>query len=648
MDEDFATVLKLMKEWFPAISNEHYILMPESEVGSMTHMQLLHECNVHLVPFGKAYSELPDFINGINPNATEIVIRHQQRKDQTVEGIKAILKAQPTLELDARVKAFIKETLGSPYYWLDNDKIQIFNEALAEYNMGVLEKKERFQNMQILFKGIINISELKKKIRLWKRGDTVSMSNKSYIDTAILAYELLKGIPKEMMDDISLRHYNVVHHGYFSGHLDTFYNEAKSWKESGAKEDELYGDDYFFENLRRIMDSLLAVLKLKVEEVYQERDMAIVAKELPKDLLLIRIPKRIIIAAANPPMKVMAELPWFETLDFATATMINCKGERLVVGCNDQFCFKWNPTQDLIPESFFRTQPDEEMIDLAIIEQGSNTLIEVYTTKRRLLVANFTHFTEMKISAEYSNYQRMAKTGRVYCTLGITRNVERACIFEYSSIGEYIPVAMMEDIWKQLLTIDAVAEEYASYLASEGYKRFDQVMRPYFSGVYLKKAKWKQGREILILSVDVGFGRLDSTALFFVDPEKGFTKTLLKVYFPHKNCFTFDTVSKGVSVDLIIGYLDTGNVGNLIQYFKDIQNERLIIATSQPGIVPQNLLSRSSVRDMMSATFISKERALVIEEGKCLIDIKLPDLTHRRIPFKKGIQSVAYFGNEAH
>jgi hypothetical protein len=108
----------------------------------------------------------------------------------------------------------------------------------------------------------------------------------------------------------------------------------------------------------------------------------------------------------------------------------------------------------------------------------------------------------------------------------------------------------------------------------------------------------------------------------------------------NKNCFSYDTSIVNSNVNFIAGYLDFGNVGNLIQYFEKIDLSNTIIANGQPGIVAQDRLTRIKARDMFWVTFVKPDRAFVIEEGIKLHDIELPGLMNTETTIEGGINEI--------
>lgn len=645
MDEDFMTVIKMMKKWFPRYQNEHYILMREQEIGSDIHKELVKKCNVHLVPFGNDYSQLPGFINKLNPNADEILKRYMQRKEQTFKGIKSILDAQPELEINDDIKDFIKDNLGLPYYWVSNNKIQIFMDALEKYNSAIQKKQDKFVNLQVMLRSLININDLKHKIDLWKKCDqsTTTLNNNEYIDLGILSWKLLSNIPEEILLDIKIRDYTAIHHSFFSGYLVKFYNDAKYWKENSGKLEDHEGDLYFFENLYRIMSSLLGVIQLDVNELYQEKLSAKIANELPNEFILLVHLKRLTIVKSCNIQDIIAELPWDESLEFIDAEVILYNTSKIVIGFNSLYCFTWNPIDEISATNFFKAQNNEKIIDLKILDQGKHVVVEIYTSKRKLTMVNFSDSSEIQLKDRFGEYVRIKSTSKIYCIRRVSISYKDNCVFELSPLGEYIAKTTTEHLWEQLKEIPEIFVELKEYIKQENLtSEKEDYIYPYIEDLSLTKINWIK-TELLALRIRFGFGGSNSTAIFLINPSIGFDKPVLKIYFPHKICFTFDTIVHKNKVDLIAGYLDFNEVGDLIQYFESIQDSELIIAQDQPGLIPQEYLTRRKIRDMFYASFSSENRAFVIEEGKILHDINISTLKTSDIEFEENLKYIHYY-----
>ena len=643
MDEDFSTVLQLMHNWFPGIQKEHFILLRESEIGSAMHQQLIKECNVHGISFGKNYDDLPSFINKINPNAEELVVRFEQRKLQAYNGIKAILEAQPKLDIPARIGQFINENLGSPYYWIENNRLEIFEEALRDYNQQINSKQQQFLNIQLVTRALINVTDLQKKIDLWaeNRSDISPINNLDFINTAILAYRCLEKIPKEILEDIRLKQSQIIYHTFFSGELKGFIGEANRWKDRSGPLSHFANDKYFFENLVRIMRSLLQVLILEPKELYSEKDLAKIASEFPAEALLFVAEKAITLRESAAPYEILAALPWSDSFPFINAGIVETKDAKIVVGFNAQQCFKWDPLSELLSTNFYAARRGEHITDCKVVSQGDNVVIEVYTTKSCITIVNFAESVVTKLAPGFSQYLRL-NTGKKYCRYTVYIGNRSNCVFEFNALEDYTPILSTIDLWNHVKHIPEIKENFDKFKIEEGFDNEEENHDyPYIQDVTLGSVKWAR-KEVLVVRFRLSLLGPDSVILLFFDPADSFETPKLKMIFLNKNCFSYDTIVVDDHVNFIAGYLDFNKVGNLIQFFENIDSERVIVAGDQPGIIPQNRLASFKVRDMFRVNFAKAKRAFVIEEGKILHDIKLPELTDTETPISDGIKSLYY------
>ncbi|MFT3824158.1 MAG: SIR2 family protein [Chitinophagaceae bacterium] len=644
MDEDFLTVLRLMKEWFPGVQKEHYILMQDQMIGTTQHYELMQECNVHIVPFGANHNDLPHFINSLNPNIEEIVKRFDDRKAHVRDAIVSILEDQPNIDLPKNVKKFIQSTLGIEHYWLDSDRLQIFTQALHDYNNNQLSKQKQLANRQVLIRTIITLNELEEKVELWKKSsDGISLVNNiDFINTAILSYRLLESFPREMLKDIHHRQYYTIHNQYITGNLEQFYNEAVQWKE-GSRNPKDLENSYFFENLKRIIQSLLDVLTLNSEEIYNKKREATIIQKLPDQNLIIVHPKLLTIRSTASPYIVQASLPWDKNLEFIDAFIVHNSDERIIVGYNSKHCFKWNPQEDLIVTNFFDAKEDDEIINLSLIDQGPNLVLQIFTKTSRNILINFSELVSFNLSNSlFKNYVSLPLSGKLYCRKSVSMGVIGNCIFEVNALDEYKPMITVEEIWEMLATIPEVSSEYQNYLAKIKKEGDKDYFYPYIQDLNIHPAKWLK-KEILIVKIRFNFREsISSTALIFIDTKLGFKQPLLTMLFKHKICFSYDIICTDNKVNLMVGYLDSGDVGNLIQYFENINNSDLILARNQPGIFPQDKLTSFKLRDMYGVIIATSKRAFVNEEGRTIHDVNLPGLEAQTLELEDRIVAIHY------
>ncbi|MBC6112773.1 SIR2 family protein [Pedobacter fastidiosus] len=635
MDEDFSTLLKIMRDWFPNVSGEHYLLVRDDEIGSAAHQELMKECNVHMVPYGMDHESLPHFINGINPNAEVIIKRFEKRKAKVFEGLSRILVAQSGEERQSNVETFVKENLGSPHYWLDNDQLSVFDAAVENYNKLINDKQQRFRNKQLVARAIVNVVQLEKNIDLWNQSwrESTKVNNAQFINMGIFAYQALEKFSKDILRDIQLRHPNLIHPAFFEGRLKEFYLEALDWKERSGGLEEFEGDDYFFENLKRIMDSLKSVLSLSPSDLYEEKKPAKTVSQLPAKILLTLEEACVRLNEVSAPHNTLAELPWQDRLDFEDAKLIKHKDEKVVVACNALHCLRWNPCTDLEPVNFYVAKQDEKIWEIVVVEEGNDVILNVFTSRHCITIINFSETIETKLASGYGEYTRLKKSGRVFCSVAFSAGLKDNSVFEFIS-GAYVPVVSREQIrhfWSELIV------HFPEMENQDGASEVEFKMN--FQDVTLSAVEWKQ-EERLVLRCRIGHDiGPPSTVLFFFDPQIGFDLPLLKVLFAHKNCFTFDSGNDGDSVNLIAGFLDYNEVGNLIQFFKAIDKSELIVADNQPGVVPQDLI-RTTTHDMFNAIYIG-QHALMLEEGRKIHEISLPGLSVKETSLSKRIKRMS-------
>ncbi len=388
---------------------------------------------------------------------------------------------------------------------------------------------------------------------------------------------------------------------------------------------------------------MLDVLTLNSKEIYSEKGEATIVKELADRNLMIVQPKQLIIRRTEYPFPVQAILPWDKNLEFIDAFMVKAGDERIIVGYNSKHCFRWNPREDLMATNFFDVKKGDEIVKLFLISQGQNLVLEIFTQKSRYSLIDFSElFSSNLPEHHFSSYIRLPQSGKFYCKKSLSLGVKGDCIFEVNALGEYQPLITVESLWKKMAAIPEVSAEHQDYLLKLKKEGDKDHFYPYIQDLNIMPAKWL-AKDILIVKIRFGFREgASSSALFFIDPKYGFEHPLLTVLFLHKNCFSYDIISVDNNMNLIVGYLDSGDVGDLIQYFENINTNEFIVAGNQPGIFPQDRLTSYKLRDMFSAIIATPERAFINEEGHILHGISLPGLAVQTIDLEERIVAVHY------
>jgi len=640
MDEDFSTVLSFMREWFPTLPHEHYILMRSDEVAAGSHISLLTDHNIHAVDFGKTHDELPRFIGRLNPNGDRLVKLRQSINTRIENGLKNILDAQSTA---SDVNAFLKENLGSPYYWIDSSRLKMLEEALARYNAGINSRKEQFRNYQLIIKGMVTVAELKEKakLRTVNRRNAAELNNPEFINLALLAYYCLERFPREILEDIRHRRPYAIHSYYFDNYLGKFVREYKLFSELLPNEIKSHYDDdnYFFENLRRIIDSLYSVLLLDPDDVFAPTAPATIVPEISFPCLLLRSRESISIRQIDPPYNPQALLPGEKNMENRFAEFVYFKGRRIIVGYTSQKCFYWNPQNDIASTEFFQAPIKTAIHRVFNYYDGSRLVTEVFCGFRIYHFQDFLCQKEEPLAGNYSSFVRLPESGRVFCVSFNGDGFAGPFLFERVTGAEFTPVLTCLELFQFIKGVPFVQQSAADQAILEDVSAPDKCfLFPFVGDPFIRLATWK-GREVLALRFVLRFWKVGGTALMIFDPRKATWVPESIILLPGKGCMAFDLISSEKGIGMICAYMSYN--GNLVEYISDIDKYPVIVAEAVSGCVPRDC-EEFPVQDMLNLCVISKDDVLVNEEGKNLLAVHIPTMTYQRIPPLTDISSVTH------
>ncbi len=376
MDEDFSTVFRFLNEWFPGHTHEHFILLNERDIEAKAHLPLLEQCNVVPISYGHDYSKLAEFINCLNPNR-ERARRETEELKKEIESRVGRLKLSDAKysENDAETRKLIREVLPAGAYWIDSLQLKLLESALRETNNSIQNKREQFRFTQGVVKALVEMGELESQLQLWNenRDNPSALNNDKFINLAIICYECLKRLPQDLLEEIRHRAPYAIHSYYFTGYLGRFVNEYRLFK--GISRDHYNKDTYFFENLKRIIDSLHGLLNLDADVIFTEIAPAVIAEKIENPGWLFVCGGEVSLRKFLFPYERVAWLPAQGKLPFRDAVIVRFQEDWVVVTCNSQKCFRWNPTKHLAAEPFFEAPPGESIRDLFVIEKTEDRMV---------------------------------------------------------------------------------------------------------------------------------------------------------------------------------------------------------------------------------------------------------------------------------
>ncbi|WP_299121292.1 hypothetical protein [uncultured Tenacibaculum sp.] len=299
------------------------------------------------------------------------------------------------------IDQFVNEVFDdSRYSWVNSDKMKMLEKVLDDYNESISDMRQKFIFSQNITQSIFKISELQEITDAWSE-DAWSPENLDhirFIQGGIMAYDCLKRIPKAIINDFQLLNWNPIHGAYFVGHLGMFIREIKrKMKLSIDLVEEYRNDRYLFENLNRIFRSLKGYLEFDVNDLYIEKDKAIITKRLPNEFLVLVTDEELTIREVGNFDLVLAQLPLekqFRTLRFE---VVKIESGVLIIGCSSSKCFFWNPQEDITSKIFYKSESGERITNL-VVETSSSGVIGCHVQVNERII-HFLDFQETQKSS---------------------------------------------------------------------------------------------------------------------------------------------------------------------------------------------------------------------------------------------------------
>jgi hypothetical protein len=644
LDDDFSTILFFMRQWFPRLPLEHYILMKDDEIRAGSHVKLLKDHNVHAIAFGATHDALPRFINHLNPNEDRLAKYKEHLSLKIETGLKKILDAKTALSSTDVVNQYVKNTLGNPYYWIDSSRLKMLEDALQKYNAAIENKKDQFANYQIIIKGLVSVSELEEKVRLWQVNSDkpATLNNPDFIELGILAYNCLERFPRKMMEDLRHRAPYAIHSYYFENYLGHFIREYKLLKGlKGININSYYKDDkYFFENLKRIIESLRAVLTLDPNTIFTPVEPARPTSELVFPCLLLRSAESISIREIRPPYNSLAFLPGEKNAINRFAEFVVYNGRKIVIGYNSQKCFYWDPERDLTSTEFFEGPLQTAVYRMFNYYDNQRRLVtEVFCGHQIYYFQDFILQKKVELQGNYRHFTRLPRSRRIFCSVDVHGFEKKPCLFEYKGENEFIPILNSPGLFNFIRDNPLIIEMLSAELEEEAHSVPEEDFRfPFIDDFNIAPAKW-QDKDVIIARARLSFWRNLVTILMVFDPDKPEWTPESILILPNKPCLAFDLISRKTGVDMVCAYLSYD--GNLIEHIPDIDKKPVTIALNVPGVSPRDYDVHPS-QDMYGLTVVSADRVLVNEESKYLIDVDFPSMTYTRTRMDIDISSVTY------
>ncbi|HVS90846.1 MAG TPA: SIR2 family protein [Mucilaginibacter sp.] len=634
MDPDFSTVIDFMNQWFPDFPHEHFILMREPEFSTGVHHELLEKCNVHAISYGRGYDDLPRFINEINPNREKTRLRREAYLNEINNGLERLNASGALINNQAAVDRFVQNSLPVKAYWIDSEELKILEDILYKYNAALHDKRQQLAASQAIVRGLISINKLDENIELWNQNwaNPEKLRKSGMIDTALMAFNCLRAFPKEMLDEIRLRAWGAIHGQYFDGNFDHFISEIKLFRtETNEHLEQIFADRYFFENMKRIIQSLQGVLALEPAKVFPELNEAVVTKETNFGLLFLA-QNNISLRHDEFPYPVQASLPGETSLSFKSAAFTGFESEKFVIGHTSQYVFCWNPNKDILLRKFYIAEVGSEISHVINSRTGTDLYTYIFCSDKLVAFKNLERYFETPIQANVHNVVLLDNERGFLSSTSVAANITGNFISRITINGIVSPLLTIQELWGIVYDIPAVYD--VLHKITNG--KVPALVDGYIQGTRISESSWF-GEQVIILTATISLQFVKSSFLIVFQFKDEKLKVLSRVFFPHRFCYTHTLIQRSNEMNLVAGYLATGNFP-LIQYFKGINQVFDTTINGQPAIIQP--LTKGNA-DILSMQAISADRVIAIQENERLYDIKLQDMTERSMDVKNLIRVTA-------
>jgi hypothetical protein len=560
MDDDFSTVIRFFNDWFPMLPHSHYILLNEKEIKKGTHLELLRECNVTAISYGEDYDQLSTFINSINPNigrSTKIYDTFRLWVDQEYQKALKIDAQTRNPQDNQQINRFLTNVLPTNAPWIGSNQLGVVDEVLHSYNKTLSDRRQVLSNYQNLIRGFVAISELDAKVRLWNdfQGDPSRLELRSFATLALLAYECLERVPNDILDEIRHKRTNTIHPYYFTGELHGFMLECKELITGNPAKlfQYLKKDRYFFENLKRIIQSLRGFLSVDPSQIYDDLKRATTASELCDEFIILTTTKDISLRKLDDLTQIIASLPLENNLHSYHTECIVHKGEPHILGYNSLYCFLWNPKVDTSATQYYRVEQGNAIVRVFHAKEDHTIVTHIFCSNKVVItMRDFATRDSTRRSAAFAPkiYSKQLKT--FYSTETIYSNLNTGPLVNQVHLdGRSEVVLTIEEITARVKSIPFVSE-----VLRTNKEVFDSSSIISHERIRLKKLGEK---EILSLRVQVGSLATLGDAIFLFKCQNGKLEYFLTVFIKHRSCFDLDFIKEGDRIILLFGYLHRSN-----------------------------------------------------------------------------------------
>jgi len=458
-----------------------------------------------------------------------------------------------------KLNSIIEKVYDKEYYWVESDKVLIFNKVLEEYNETIINKREKFSFSQKVIQSIFELSELKEIVDDWLKDSWTpeNLDHLRFIHSGLLAYSCLEKIPKDVLLDLKLLNWCPIHHGYFSGHLAGFIREIKVSMELKLDLIETYSSDrYLFENLTRIISSLKRYLEFDINELYVEKPKASIVRNLPKKFVLVTTSNELTLRNPKELNQIYAQLPLDKQLKVSKVEVVRTLDSIIIVGINARDCFYWNPEKDLMAFCFYHASEKERINDIFCKVKDDGSIETIVQIGIKIMV--FNDFLHLK-SDYMGSYLELTPYNNSF--VGSARNSLNSSgtlIYQITKEFKVSPLIEIETIRNCVKEYKEIKEWLKSIEKDEELSFINDLQNISIQGITYKN------EDLILLR-----GSTNRTGVLIIIRLKDSKFEILKIlHLKESSSIAIDYVNNDNELILYCAYLDLNRKDGIFEYIK--------------------------------------------------------------------------------
>lgn len=556
-----------------------------------------------------------EYIDQLNDQLTEL-LELTNTTHNKVSNIEQIVtsSAEEIIKIQNQMKDFmasfdkgLSEGIDLRYDWVGSEKMQVFESLLKKYNDSIVTKREQFLFTQKVIRNFIDIPHLKEKVNEWNQyhDEPEKLDQLDFISTGVMAYNSLKQIPSEILEDLRLLNWCPIHHAFFDGYLGTFIREIKTIKSLKIDLEKNYKKDkYLFENLKRIIESLRLFLDYDVDNIYTKKEEAKIIETLPEKYLLISTESEITIRNPIQIEEIYARLPLDKQFRVSRLELVQKNGKSNIIGFNARECFYWNPQEDIISNTLYKAK-ENERIRYVFNKVSEDGRIYTYIQIANKLI-QFIDFKEI-FEKNLGNSLYLTPFDEGYIGIKSSFGNDR---------GELIYRVRPDLITEPILTIESLREIVRKNKEiNQWYLEQEANEEPYMEGfldlnnITMQKVI-HNNEELFLLK-----GSTRRTGILILTKINGLNiEPLITLHLKKSTSISVDYISKGTKLELCCALLDLNRNDEICEYII-LEDYKLI----SRQIILKERGKTIGVRDMFYANIGSNNNIYVCEEGHSII-----------------------------